>query len=375
MGLASATGIGIGAIVGGGILALAGVAFAATGPAALLAFALNGCIAVLTALSFAEMSTAFPESGGTYTFAKKVLSVRSAFAFGWVGWFASIVAGVLYAMGFAAYATIALNQLWAAFFGETPAWLAGSGLSSALALGATAFYTLGLVRKSAGGGNWINYAKVAVFALLIAGGFWVLSEWRLDQMRASMSPFLPSGSLGLLQAMGYTFITLQGFDLIAAVAGEVREPGKVLPRAMLLSLAAALVIYLPLLFIIATVGVEAGSSVAQMSRESPEVIVAVAVENYLGKTGFWLVLAAALLSMLSALQANLLAASRVALSMARDHTLPAALGEIDARYNTPVMAICASALTMATILLVVPDVAAAGAAASLIFLVSFALTH
>ena len=86
MGLAAATGIGIGAIVGGGILALAGVAFATTGPATLLAFALNGCIAVLTALSFAEMSTAFPESGGTYTFAKKVLSVRSAFAFGWVGW-------------------------------------------------------------------------------------------------------------------------------------------------------------------------------------------------------------------------------------------------------------------------------------------------
>jgi APA family basic amino acid/polyamine antiporter len=375
MGLAAATGIGIGAIVGGGILALAGVAFAATGPAALLAFALNGCIAVLTALSFAEMSTAFPESGGTYTFAKKVLSVRSAFAFGWVGWFASIVAGVLYAMGFAAYATIALSQLWSALIGPVPAWLNGSALSSALALGATAFYTLSLMRKSSGGGNWINYAKVTVFALLIAGGFWVLGEWELGEMRASMSPFLPSGSLGLLQAMGYTFITLQGFDLIEAVAGEVREPGKVLPRAMLLSLAAALAIYLPLLFIIATVGVEPGSSIAQMSRERPEVIVAVAVENYLGKTGFWLVLVAALLSMLSALQANLLAASRVALSMAKDHTLPAALGEIDARYNTPVMAICASALTLATILLVVPDVASAGAAASLIFLVSFALTH
>ena len=60
LGLLGATGIGVGAIVGGGILALAGVAFAATGPAALLAFALNGVIAVLTALSFAEISAAFP---------------------------------------------------------------------------------------------------------------------------------------------------------------------------------------------------------------------------------------------------------------------------------------------------------------------------
>ena len=84
MGLAGATGVGVGAIVGGGILALAGVAFSATGPGAMLAFALNGIIAMLTALSFAEMAAAFPESGGTYTFAKKVLNVRIAFAVGWV---------------------------------------------------------------------------------------------------------------------------------------------------------------------------------------------------------------------------------------------------------------------------------------------------
>ena len=65
----------MGAIVGGGILALSGAAYAATGPSAVLAFALNGIIALLTALSFAEMASKFPESGGTYTFAKKVLSV------------------------------------------------------------------------------------------------------------------------------------------------------------------------------------------------------------------------------------------------------------------------------------------------------------
>jgi len=71
IGLLGATGIGVGAIVGGGILALAGVAFAATGPATLVAFGLNGAIAFLTALSFAEMASKFPESGGTYTFSKK----------------------------------------------------------------------------------------------------------------------------------------------------------------------------------------------------------------------------------------------------------------------------------------------------------------
>ena len=71
------------------------------------------------------------------------------------------------------------------------------------------------------------------------------------------------------QAMGYTFIVLQGFDLIAAVAGEVRAPERTLPRAMLLSLAAALGVYLPLLFVIATVGVPPGQTIGALSAKTP----------------------------------------------------------------------------------------------------------
>ncbi len=375
MGLVGATGVGIGAIVGGGILALAGVAFATTGPAALAVFATNGAIAVLTALSFAEMSTAFPESGGTYTFAKNVLSVRSAFAFGWVGWFASIVAGVLYALGFASYAAIALQECARFLFGAGPEWLVGNAMVTALAVGATACYTFSLIRTSGGGGNWINFGKMAVFAVLIGGGAWALTGSSVGAARASLTPFFTHGAVGFFKAMGYTFIALQGFDLIAAVAGEVRAPERTLPRAMLLSLAAALCVYLPLLFVIATAGVPQGQTIGVLSAEHPEVVVALAARHFLGETGFWLVLIAAILSMLSALQANLLAASRVALTMARDRTLPAPIGEVHMRYHTPITAIGVSALTMVILLLVVPDVAAAGAVASLIFLISFALTH
>ena len=111
MGLFGATGVGVGAIVGGGILVLAGVAFATTGPGAMVAFGLNGVIALLTALSFAEMASKFPESGGTYTFCKKVLSIEAAFMVGWVVWFASIVAAVLYAVGFAYFALVMIGRL------------------------------------------------------------------------------------------------------------------------------------------------------------------------------------------------------------------------------------------------------------------------
>ena len=76
--------------MGGGILALAGVAFATTGPAAMLAFAVNGLSAMLTALSLGEMASKFPESGGTYAFSRKVLSIEAAFAVGWIVWYASL---------------------------------------------------------------------------------------------------------------------------------------------------------------------------------------------------------------------------------------------------------------------------------------------
>ena len=112
LGLFDATSIGVGAIVGGGVLALAGAAFSATGPSAALAFGLNGIIALLTALSFSELSTAAPQSGGTYLFAKRVLTVGAAFYVGWVVWFASIVAAALYAIGFATFLLNGLAALW-----------------------------------------------------------------------------------------------------------------------------------------------------------------------------------------------------------------------------------------------------------------------
>jgi len=79
--------------------------------------------------------------------------------------------------------------------------------------------------------------------------------------------------------------------------------------------------------------------------------------------------------MLSALYVNLMAASRIAYSMARDRTLPHRLGEIDDKRGTPVNAVLVTALIVGLLLIVIPDVSAAGAAASLIFLVSFALSH
>jgi len=376
MGLWGATGIGVGAIVGGGILALAGVAFAATGPSAVLAFALNGVIAFLTALSFAEISARFPLSGGTYVFAKRVLSLEAAFIVGWVVWFASIAAAALYAVGFATFATLLLDGvLHALALGDAAARWNTPWLAVALAVGSVAFYAFVLLRTSGGSGQWINVAKVLVFGIIILGGLFCLRNESIPSMGHRLSPFLAFGGIGLLQAMGFTFIALQGFDLISAVAGEIREPEHNIPRAMFLSLAIALAIYLPLLLLVAVVGVPEDKTLTGMSAESPAAVVAIAVQNFLGPFGYWLVVVAGVLSMLSALQANLLAASHMARAMALDRSLPHLLSRLSKRRGSPFAAVILTAMIAVGVILCLPDVEAAGAAASLIFLVSFALVH
>ncbi|HKQ32061.1 MAG TPA: amino acid permease, partial [Thermodesulfobacteriota bacterium] len=375
IGFAGAVGIGVGAIVGGGILALTGVAFSVTGPSAILAFALNGVIAIITALSFAELSAAFPESGGTYVFSKKVLSIQAAFAVGWIVWFASIVAAVLYAVGAGYFIAILIDRLASAIPGINHEWLSAERIAWAIAIIAIVYYTLSLIMRKSGGGGIANIGKTIAFSALIIAGLLALPKETAGSIKRDFSPFLAFGVLGLMQAMGYTFIALQGFDLIAAVAGEIKNPGRTIPRAMMISLVISLAIYIPLIFVVTVSGTKAGETITELSIGNPESIIAIAAERYMGKSGYWIVIAAAILSMLSALYANLLAASRFAQSMARDRTLPRTLGKVDEKRGTPVYALLVTAAIIVITVFVIPDVGSAGAAASLIFLITFSLVQ
>lgn len=375
MGLFGATAVGVGAIVGGGILILVGVAFQATGPSALVAFAINGALAFMAAMSFAEMATAFPESGGPYVFAKKVLGVRAAFGAGWVLWFAYIVAAALYAIGFAEFALATIAELLSVAGATAPSWLATRSAVVGAAIAAAAVYALSLARRADGGGQAATVGKVVLFLFIVLAGLAHLTERPSDQLRRDLSPFFAFGAAGLAHAMGATFIALQGFDLVAAVGGEIEAPRRNIPRAMFISLGLALGIYLPLLVVVATVGTEPGVSITAMATAEPATVMATATERFLGRPGYWLIMVAAILSTLSALQANLLAASRVAVTMARDRTLPSVLDRRHPRHGTPVMAVYATFIAVGVALLVLPSLADAGAAASLIFLLTFALVH
>lgn len=294
---------------------------------------------------------------------------------GWIVWFASIVASVLYALGFASFFCAGAATLYSNIWGRPPMWITASVTQNALAIAASGFYAASLIRSNRGGSKWSNIGKVIFFGILIIGGFIAMRSVNLTIVTEKFSPFLPMGFQGLISATGYSFIAFQGFDLIATVAGELREPRRNIPRAMLLSLAMALCIYIPLLIVVTVVGGGPEESIIHLSAENPETIIARAAGHYLGPPGYWLVLAAGILSMLSALQANLFAASRIAQTMAKDRTPFHSFEAMSKRYTTSVNAILITSAIVIAILMVTLDVAAAGASSSLIFLVTLALAH
>ncbi len=371
LGLFDATGIGVGAIVGGGILALAGTAFAATGAAAWLAFLLNGGIAIITALSFAELSTAFPQSGGTYLYAKRVLSVGAAFGVGWVAWFASIVAAALYAVGFSTFLLKAVSGLIPVPHTGPTAIAAVVGV----ALMATVACTGLLCGSLRGGAHWMNMLKLVVFAVLIMAGLQAWLRQESMSIQRLTAPVLPYGLKGLVAAMGFTFVALQGFDLIAAVAGEIKSPRRTLPRAMILSLLIALAVYVPLMILIVVGGVPVDRHLSEWTAQAGDLVVMEAARVFVGDIGFWLVMLVGIVSMLSALTANLFAASRIARAMAQDRTLPRFMDQLSVRHGTPTKALWCTGTMVCLVLLIVQDVGRAGAAASLIFLITFALAQ
>ena len=95
--------VGIAGMIGGAIFVLTGPAIGLAGSAVILAFIINAIITLFTAMAYAELGSAMPEAGGGYLWIREGLPRPNAFISGWMAWFAHIIAGSLYAVGFGAF--------------------------------------------------------------------------------------------------------------------------------------------------------------------------------------------------------------------------------------------------------------------------------
>ena len=320
LGLASLSFYGIGAILGAGVYSVIGVATAEAGAAVWQSFALGSFAALLTGLSYAELATAYPKAGAEF--------VYIGAAFPRARWLATLVGLVLVAGAAATAATVAVAfGSYLSNFANVPVWLAAVALLAA----ATALCVFGL-RES----TWVNI----VFTLIEAGGLVLFVAVGAGAPGFGAALATPP-HIGVVSGAALVFFAYLGFQHIANLAGETREPGSVLPRAILISLAVTTTLYVLVgLAAVALVAPEelaqSGSPLAEAAKgRSP------AAASALGGIALFATANTALIT--------LLAASRMLYGMAREGDLPRALGAVSRRRTPWVATLAVAALAVATL--------------------------
>ncbi len=365
MNLLDATMIGVGAMIGAGIFVLTGIAAGVAGPGLIVAFCLNGLVALLTAMSYAELGSCYHDAGGGYLWVKEGLPKWNGFLSGWMSWFAHAVACSLYALGFGAYFEHVLK--------EFDIILPNIGfLSPQKTLAAIIAVVFGYVNFRGASetgkiGNIVTVTKIAILGVFVAFGFQVTfgrSDWT-----TAFSPFLPNGWAGIIRAMGLTFIAFQGFEVISQASEEIRNPKKNIPRAVFLSLLIVVPIYL--MVAIASLGSivpEGMKPWDYLAQKKETALVEVSKTFFIG--GGVMLLFGGLISTMSALNATVYSSSRVAFAMGRDRNFPTFFSRVHAKNFTPHLAIILSlAIVVAmSISLHIEDVASA---ADIMFLLLF----
>jgi APA family basic amino acid/polyamine antiporter len=379
LGLLDATMIGMGAMIGAGIFVLTGLAAEIAGPAAILVFALNGVVTAFTGLSYAELASAIPKSGGGYAFVREVFDDLPSFLMGWMLWFAYMIAGGLYALGFAPNFLELLH-----LYGLT----AAPGRVGAVALPAVdwavpasaglAFVAVALLVVLNAVSTAASGSVETVFTLVKVGILVVFVAFGATSPRFATAEFQPlfgagGSAVSLLPAMGLTFIAFEGYDLITTVTEEVKNPRENIPKAIFASLAVTVVVYL------AVVTVAVGTLGADGLAEAGEAGIAQAATTFMPtglpvvRNGGAIIVFGAVFSTLTALNAVVIASSRVAFSMGRAGQLLPSVGQLHHRYGTPFVAILASAVVMLGS--VALPTASAGNMSSLFFLLSFIVVN
>jgi APA family basic amino acid/polyamine antiporter len=345
--LIDATAIGIGAIIGAGIFVVLGIAVGYAGPAVVISMVVAGIVALFSALSFAELGSAIPKQGGTYEFAYQLISPSVAFLSGCLWLFGQTVAGAAVSLGLASY--------FVAVFPFFP--LKVVAVSAALLL--TALNLIG-TKHSAMINNILVLIKIVILCLFIGFGVFQVNPTNYSQ-------FAPNGFAGILQGAGFIFFAYLGFGRIAALGGEVKNPKRNLPLAILIALAISVGLYV-MTGLVAT-GLQDYRILA--GSGSP-------LADAVKVTGNFTLIAAisfgALVATTSVLLTNLIGLSRVSFAMANNGQLPKSMSKIHARFGTPYISILATGALM-TILASVSDLKQTAAITSISILSTHIILH
>jgi len=308
------TALAINSIIGAGIFGLPSEVYRRIGAYSLLAFVVCALVVTLIILCFAEVGSRFTETGGPYLYAREAFGPVVGFEVGWLIWVARLTA-------FAANSNLLVDYL--GFF--WPGAAAGAGRALVITLVIAGFTAINLtgVRNAANVGNFFTVAKLIPLLLFIGAGVFFL-----DSSRYSLAARPPFGEFSVsVLLLIYAF---SGFEMAAIPGGEVRDPRRDVPRALLIAIAVVAVVY----FMIQLVAIGTLPELASSSRPLAE-----AGSRFMGRAGGAVISLGALVSIAGNLFVILLVAARLPYAMAERHELPAFLAATHRRFRTPYVSV------------------------------------
>ena len=354
--------LGIGCIIGAGVFVMTGTAAAHhAGPAVVLSFAIAGLACTFTGLCYAELSTALPVSGSSYSYCYAAMGEGAAWALGWLLMLEYGLAGSALAVGLSGY----LSSLLGDFGLIVPASL-NSPLIAAVPDGAGTRFVLGdgvnllaaaalllfawLLTRGVSQSASVNAAMV-VFKLLVLIIFIVVGWTHVDP--AHWQPFLPPneggfrfGTAGVLRAASILFFAYLGFETVSTAALEARNPQRDMPIGILGALIICTTIYILVALVL--------TGLVDYRRLGVPDPIALAVDS-IGLPAFTLLIKlGAVAGLCSVLLVNTYGHSRICYAMARDGLLPKLFARVHAERRTPWLGTWTVALVSALAALLLP---------------------
>ena len=311
----------INGIIGAGIFGLPSKVYSLIGTYSIIAFVACALVVALIILCFAEVSSRFDETGGPYLYAREAFPPAVAFEVGWLIWLARVTA-------FAANCNLMINYL--SYFwlpAATPFWRA-----SVIVLVVTVLAIINLlgIRQAAIVSNAFTIGKLVPIIIFIAAGLFFLNPQAFE--------FGPSPTTGAFsQSVLLLVYAFTGFEMATIPAGEVREPKKSLPRALLIAILVVATLYIGIQIV--CVGTLPG-------LENSQKPLADAGSRFLGTAGGAIISAGAIISITGNLNILLLSGSRLPFAMAEQNQLPAFIGSIHRKFFTPYVSILITAALM-----------------------------
>ncbi len=313
--------IAINGIIGAGIFGLPSQVYSLIGTYSIIAFIVCALVVALIILCFAEVSSRFDETGGPYLYAREAYQPAVAFEIGWLIWLARVTA-------FAANCNLLINYVGFFWSGATTTFWRATII--VLIVTVLAIINLLGIRQAAIVSNAFTIGKLVALIIFIAAGLFFLNP---QAFAFGSAPATADFSRSVLLLV-YAFT---GFEMATIPAGEVRDPQRNLPRALLIAILVVAIVYI--LVQIVCVGTLPG--LAQSTKPLAD-----AGAHFLGTAGGAIISAGAVISITGNLNILLLSASRLPFAMAEQQQLPKLIGSVHKRFFTPYIAILITAALM-----------------------------